>query len=167
MIYLFLDLSTSSSGWCVANSVGEMLGYGCIQSAATNILKRVQVMQRSIQKLIQDYKVDKIIAEEVHLDDFKSTHTYKVLTWLQGIVILGAYEVNPKIQYDFIQASSWRSKIGIKTGRGIKREELKKKDIEYVKQKYNIDVNDDIADAISIKDAYLKGILIDKGFDWT
>lgn len=124
-------------------------------------------MQHGIQKLIQEYKVEKIIAEEVHLDDFKNTHTYKVLTWLQGIILLGAYEVNPKIQYDFIQASTWRSKIGIKTGRGIKREVLKKQDIEYVKTKYKIDVNDDVADAIAIKDAYLKSIKLDQGFDWS
>ena len=43
---------------------------------------------------------------------------------------------------------------GIKTGRVIKRAELKKKDIEYVKGKYNIEVNDDIADAIGIADSY-------------
>lgn len=38
----------------------------------------------------------------------------------------------------------------------IKRETLKIEDIKYVKNKYNIDANDDICDSICLLDAYLK-----------
>lgn len=167
MNYLFLDLSTASTGWCAANDKGQNLGYGCIQSAATNILKRMQVMKLSIQKLVEQYKIDKIIAEDVHLDGFKNTHTYKVLTQLSGVILVGAFEINPKLQYDYMLPNSWRSKIGIKTGRGIKRETLKKEDIRYVKENYGITVNDDVADAIALKDGYFKSKQIETGFDWS
>lgn len=111
-------------------------------------------MREAIKQLVKENNIDKIVAEEVHLDDFKNTHTYKILTWLQGIILLAAYEENPKIDYEFILPNSWRSKIGIKTGRGVKRETLKAKDMEYVKNKYGISANDDVCDAICIKDAY-------------
>ena len=51
--------------------------------------------------------------------------------------------------------NSWRSKIGIKTGKGIKREELKQKDIEFVEKTFGITVNDDIADACGIAWSYI------------
>ena len=42
----------------------------------------------------------------------------------------------------------------IKQGRGIKRDQLKPQDIQYVQNKYHVKVNDDEADAICIFDAY-------------
>lgn len=82
------------------------------------------------------------------------THTTKVLMWLQAAIIIAAYEINPKIEYEFVNASEWRAALKIKQGRGIKRNQVKISDIEYVKNKYNITVNDDQADAICIFDAY-------------
>ena len=54
------------------------------------------------------------------------------------------------------QYSSHTSKIlmWLQQGPGIKRNNLKPQDIQYVKNKYNITVNDDEADAICIFDAY-------------
>lgn len=111
-------------------------------------------MRDEIQKIITKYKVDKIVAEEVHADT-PNNHTNKVLLWLQGVIEVLAFEfsISP-IEVELIQASSWRSKIGIKTGRGIKRSEVKQADIEYVLQKYGIEANDDICDAICIHDSY-------------
>ena len=74
--------------------------------------------------------------------------------WLQGIIVIAAYECKKTIQIQFIGASEWRAAIKIKQGRGIKRDELKPRDIQYVQNKYNIKVNDDQADAICIFDAY-------------
>ena len=60
------------------------------------------------------------------------------------------YDYNKKLEMELIYPSSWRASIGIKTGRGIKRTTLKEKDIQFVKENYNLDVNDDEADAICI-----------------
>lgn len=162
MNYLFLDLSTTSTGWAIADNEGKLVKYGCITSSSTNFIKRIIKIKEQLFNLIKEYKITNIIAEEVHLDDFKSTHTYKVLIYLQYAMLEAMYLADPKISYEFIQANSWRSKIGIKTGRGIKRETLKKADIQYVQDNYGIVVNDDIADAICLKDAYFN----DRGFDW-
>ena len=55
-----------------------------------------------------------------------------------------------------MQANKWRKNLGIKTGRGIKRENLKPLDIKYVKDTYGIDANDDVCDAICLYTAYFK-----------
>jgi len=44
----------------------------------------------------------------------------------------------------------------MKLGPKVKREELKQASKDLIKQKYNIDVNDDISDAILIGNAYLQ-----------
>lgn len=76
--------------------------------------------------------------------------THRALMWLQGGVALMLYAYNKKLEMELIYPSSWRAAIGIKTGRGIKRTSLKEKDIQFVKENYNLDVNDDEADAICI-----------------
>ena len=53
-------------------------------------------------------------------------------------------------------ASHWRSQVGIKIGRGIKRDQLKTASKKIVKAIYNIDVNDDISDSICLGIAYIK-----------
>ncbi|MGE9950112.1 hypothetical protein [Coprococcus catus] len=60
-----------------------------------------------------------------------------------------------------IRPSSWRKAINLKQNKNIKREQLKQEAIDYVKEKYNIEVNDDIADAICIGDAVLNLFNID------
>jgi len=51
--------------------------------------------------------------------------------------------------------SEWRKVCQIKQGRGIQRATQKKYDIEWVEKNFNIQVNDDIADAIGIGYAYI------------
>lgn len=152
---LFLDLSSHSTGWCVADKYGNLLKYGCIQDTSTLLFKRLENLYNNLKTIIQENEIAQVVAEEVHLDDFKNTVTYKVLIWCQGVARYAIYNtLGNKTDLELIQASSWRSKIGIKMGKGIRREELKKQDMEYVKLNYNLEVNDDIADSICLKDAY-------------
>lgn len=150
---LFLDLSSKSTGYAVADQQGNLLDYGCITASSSDVLERIEKISNELVKIFTVSQVQSVVAEEVR-QDRTNNHTTKILTWMQGIVLEKFHSVNKKMQYEFIQPSSWRSKIGIKTGAGIKREQLKKEDINYVKQKYNLDVNDDVADAIGIMDAY-------------
>lgn len=154
-LLLALDLSTQSSGWALKDlKTQELVDYGCITSSKKDAIVRITEMRSALSEILSAHpSIQKVIAEEVRLDNL-NLHTQKLLTYTQFALIDSIYQTNPEIKYEFIQPSSWRSKIGIKTGRGIKRAELKKKDIEYVKDKYNIEVNDDIADAIGIADSY-------------
>lgn len=150
---LTLDLSSKASGWCVSAAAG-IENFGCITASSADPVRRIIKMRDKISELIKQYNIKTIVVEEVRTD-YKNVHTYKILTWLQAAIVIAAYEIDPKIEIEYMQASTWRSLIGIKTGRGIKREVLKAKDIEYVNNKYNFNItSDDIADAIGLRDAY-------------
>ena len=109
-------------------------------------------MRDQLSKIIKDNKIDKIIMQEVRPQ--YNSHTNKVLMWLQAVIVVATYQINAKIQFEFIQAVQWRAALKIKQGRGVKREKLKPQDIQYVQDKYKLKVNDDEADAICIFDAY-------------
>lgn len=152
MIILALDLSTKSTGFAIGTDKGEIIKSGCITAAQKDVIKRIIRMRDSLTKIIQQNKIEQIVMEEV-LPEFNS-HTSKVLMWLQAAITIATYETNPNIQCEYIGPAEWRKTLNIKQGRGIKRQNLKKQDIEYVQKKYNITVNDDQADAICIFDAY-------------
>ena len=151
MKILSLDLSTKSSGWAVFDN-GILLDYGCITSSSTDLLKRINVMIDGFKEILKKHNdINKVIAEEVRPETgVHNLKTHRALMWLQGGIALALYEFNKKLELELIYPSSWRATIGIKTGRGIKRTSLKEKDMQFVKENYNLDVNDDIADAICI-----------------
>ena len=106
---------------------------------------------------IQDNEtIDKIIVEEVRPDCGSSNvQTHKALMYLQAALeFLIHDDFNKKIDIEYIYPSSWRAKCGIKNGRGIHRETLKQADIRFVKEKFNIETDDDTADAIAIGYSY-------------
>ena len=151
MRILSLDLSTKQSGWCIGqNAIPQSHGY--ISASSKDVIKRIIKMRDQLSILIKNNKIDKIIMEEVRPQ--YNSHTNKVLMWLQAAIVIMAYEINPSINYEFIGASEWRAALRMKQGRGIKRNDLKPQDVQYVQDKYNIKVNDDQADAICIFDAY-------------
>ena len=151
MKILTIDASTHSTGYAIGQNE-KLIKHGCICSNKKNVIQRIIIMRNQLSKIIQNENIEKIIMEEVRPE--YNSHTNKVLMWLQAIIIITAYEINSKIQYELIGASSWRAALHMKQGRGIKRETLKNQDIKYVEDKYNIKVNDDEADAICIFDSY-------------
>ena len=136
MNILSLDLSTKSSGWAYFEN-GELKDHGCITSASTDLIKRIYIMRDGIAEILDKYSVG-------------NTKTHRALMWLQAATAFLIHDNYSAIEIEYIYPSSWRAALGIKNGRGIKRTSLKEQDIEYVKEKYNISVNDDEADAICI-----------------
>ena len=151
MRILSLDLSTKSSGFALGQD-GSLQDHGCITATSKDVIKRIIKMRDQLSKIIKEYKVDKIIMEQVRPE--YNSHTNKVLMWLQAVIVVAAYQVDSSIECQFIGASTWRAALKIKQGRGVKRQALKPQDIQYVQNKYHIQVNDDEADAICIFDAY-------------
>ena len=150
MTILSLDLSSKSSGWAIFED-GFLKDYGCITSSSLDLLKRINIMKDELKTIVEKYQPNKVVAEEVRPENgMQNIKTHRALMWLQGGVALMLYDYNKKLELDLIYPSSWRAAIGIKTGRGIKRTSLKEKDIQFVKENYNLDVNDDEADAICI-----------------
>lgn len=148
MIIMSIDGSTKSTGIAIFDNK-QLIYYKCISASGTNMLNRISVIVHGIDEIARKYKVEKVFMEDVIPEDVKHNQSvYKALMYLQGAVALMFNKL--KIQVIYFTASEWRAKVGIKTGRGVKRDVLKAKSIALVKEAYHIDVNDDIADSICI-----------------
>ena len=153
MNILSLDLSTKSSGWAIYIDK-DLKDYGCITSASTDLIKRIQIMTTAIKEILEKYSnINKIVLEEVRPEggyNVGNLQTHRALMWLQASIAFMLHDNYKNIEIEYIYPSSWRAACGIKNGRGIKRTTLKEADIDFVKEKFGIQVNDDIADAICI-----------------
>lgn len=154
MKVLGLDLSTTSTGYCVYDN--EKVNYGYIQYPKNKILTygvikpskkqdaidRIIYIEKEIKELIIAKEVEYVCIEE--LSSMRGASTTKVLATLQGHLEV---ELRKKeMLVTKCRPSEWR-KCKVK---GRTRQELKSSAIEYIKNKYNLEVNDDEADAICI-----------------
>lgn len=145
-----LDMSTHSTGFSVFEDK-TLIDYGCITAASADLLKRIDKIVNELAVILNKYNdVETIYMEEVIPSVGKNVKTWKALMYLQAIFMMKLHKEFPNIKVELIYPNSWRSRIGIHTGKGITREKLKAEDIKFVKNHYNIDVNDDTADAICI-----------------
>lgn len=153
MKILALDLSTKSTGYAIFDNK-QLINYDCLTASSKDPINRIKLIIKQLDNiLLCNPDIEKIILEEVHPtteQNSKSIHTYKILMYLQAALTFLVHEQYNNIPIIFIYPSEWRSRVGIHTGRSITREQLKQDSINFVKQKYNINVNDDIADAISL-----------------
>ena len=155
MNIIAIDASTKSSGVAVYKH-NKLEEYTCITSSSSNLFTRIQVMVDGIKDiLIKNPDIQYLVLEEVRQQGFINIKTYKALMYLQGCIGMMLNNSFKHIQLDFLYPSSWRKVCGIKQGRGVQRTAQKENDIQWVKQNFNIDVNDDIADAIGLGYAYI------------
>lgn len=155
MKILSLDCSTKSTGWSIFEET-NLQEYGCITSASTDLFKRIHKMVDEIDNLIKNNNINKLIMEEVRPDiGTTNLNTHRALMWLQGAIAMMVHDNYPKVTIEYLYPSEWRKCCKIKTGRGVKRDTVKKSDIQFVEETFGIKVNDDIADAIGIGYAYL------------
>lgn len=151
MEILALDGSTHSTGWAIFNDA-TLCDYGCITATSSDVIKRIEKMQKDIQLLLTNHSdITKVIMEEVRPDQgFQNLKTHKALMYLQAAITFLIHDDFPAVTIEMVYPSSWRKQCGIKTGSGIKRASLKQADIAFVQQQFKITVNDDVADAIGI-----------------
>ena len=124
-------------------------------ATSTDLINRINKMTKELKEIIDNNgPINKIILEEVRPDGrgygVGNLQTHRALMWLQAAVAFLIHDNYNNIEIVYVYPSSWRAAIGIRTGRGIKRTDLKKRDIAFVEEKYSIKVNDDIEDAIGI-----------------
>jgi len=168
---LALDLSTKSSGYAIFEDQ-NLVKYACITASSTNLFKRIDKMVQELTTVLTENKIDKVVIEDVLPEDVRgNNNVFKALIYLQAFVVhlLDNYNLTPI----FFTASHWRKLCGINTGRGVRRESLKPRDIAFVQSQFGITVNDDIADAICIGFAAIGGtikepqvITTDDGFEF-
>lgn len=171
MITIAIDASTKSTGVAVFKDKELVAKYNFINNAS-GVLKRIKYMTDKIEEVYKEYKSEKvqIVMEQVipdNLNDAKWTrnqNTFKALFYLQAAIVLMFDHYN--LEVELVGASTWRKWCGIKQG-GANRETLKFRDVDFVKQNYNLEVNDDVADAICIGHGKIHHEPEPQAFNWT
>lgn len=149
---LSFDQSTSSTGYAIlgiTNNDIKLKEYGLIEQKSKDKDKLTKMM-RQICELICTYAPDYVVIE----DTFMSINatSLKELCKLQGAIIYQCSINN--IPITIYSPTHWRKCVGFEKVKGLKRAELKEKSKELVFNKFNIQVQDDISDAICIGMAY-------------
>lgn len=160
-------------GWIAVKVIGfdqasKVTGYGVFEdgkltkhgmiTVTGDTDTRMHKMFRDILKVIAEENADVVCIEGTHFQN--NQNAFKLLAQLQGM-ITGVCDLFGITLRDYPPAL-WRSKAGIKEGRGVKREELKQLAVEYVKDQFGVECSNDEAEAIVIsyvgyKDAIAKG----------
>lgn len=155
MNLIAIDASTKSSGIAIYKH-NKLQKVDCIKATSSDLFNRIKVMLLELKKLLQQNpNLEYIVLEQVRQQSLVNIKTYKALMYLQGCICLLVHESFKHISVNFIYPSSWRKVCGIAQGRGVQRKKQKQNDIQWVKQNFNLDVNDDIADAIGIGYAFI------------
>ena len=123
----------------------------CKKKYKDNSEQRLQDMCIAIINLLREYRPDIIVIEKLNVG--RNMVAVRHLAKVTGVVY--CYSILNNCFYYEIQASQWRSQIGIQA-KNRKREEYKRLAIEYVKNIFGINVTDDEADSICAGIGYIK-----------
>ena len=149
MLVAGIDASTTATGVAIMQD-GELIYYELIaidSKKEKDAYKRVQEMLVRICSILDEYDVAKVYMEKAICKGGNVDITIK-LAYLSGGMYL--YCTQNDIVFNNPVPSTWRAVVGIPNGRGILRDTQKKCAIKAVKDTYNIDVGDDVAEAICI-----------------
>lgn len=150
-ILIALDESTTCTGYAVFND-SELIKHGLFALKSKDVLERVSYIMEEIEKLIKTYKPDNMVIEDVQIT--MNAATAKSLLGLQFMIEVYAHRNN--ISCKTYRTTKWRKILGLSNSRSLDRKAKKQETINYVKDKYGIDVlKDDESDAIAIGTAYL------------
>ena len=129
----------------------KFFGTGCIKpDKVLSSIQRIIYIERELKAIWKQYEPEYIIIEE--LVTFRNSNTTRMLIGLIQHLMIEFTKYDALVI--LVRPTEWRkNKI-----KGKHREDLKKESIEYVKNKYGIDVNDDVSDAIIIAE-YDAGVM--------
>ena len=150
-ILIALDESTTCTGYAVFDD-SELIEHGTFSFKSKDVLERVSLIMEEIENLIDTYKPDNMIIEDVQIT--MNAATAKSLLGLQFMIEVYAHRNN--ISCETYRTTKWRKILGLSNSRSLDRKAKKQETIDYVKDKYGIEIlKDDESDAIAIGTAYL------------
>lgn len=146
-----IDSSTNKTGFAIWED-GKFIRSGLIDlSSNKDITKRLPEMMKQITTLLSDEKADLVYVEEMNVT--RNAQVARFLVRLQGAIQYWC-AINGK-WFETIQPTKWRKAIDLK-GKSRKREDMKQAAIDHVDTEFDLQVNDDEAEAICIGQAVLK-----------
>lgn len=152
------DQSTRCSGYAVFED-GKYVTSGVIDMNKSQLEtdKRSFEMAKEIWKVIKKYNPQELVIENVQQQS--SPSTVIVLARLAGMII--GYAEAHNVHVHILLPSQWRKALGYSQGAKVKRQELKKQSINYVKNNLGLDLSEDECEAIA------EGIAAHKIYKWT
>lgn len=144
-----IDSSTKKTGMALFVR-GELEEFELIDISKLGLAldDRINEMGRQLIAMLNHWKPSMVFIEEPK--GHQNLELVRKLATILGIV--RGWCINNGIYYSEMKPSEWRKHCGLDQG-NKKRAELKAESVEYVKTKYGVEVNDDVADAICIGDA--------------
>ncbi len=146
-----IDPSTTCSGAAIIDN-GKLTVHEIFDLKKNrDTFDRIGTMIFELGDFIQKQKPDVVYVED---PNGKSAKIAKMISNVIGGIMYACYVCG--CEFELLTASQWRSVLGIKLssgGKHLTREELKKEDIAWVRDKYGIECGDDEADAICIANA--------------
>lgn len=151
---LALDQATITSGWSIYDD-GKLIKFGAHTSEGSKNTERIANTKYWFASMIAKWHPDLVILEDIQLQTYKkeldskeyeeAVIVFKKLAHLQGVLKNYLYETG--IPYKTVAPATWRHATNIK---GNKRTDQKKNAQLKIKKLYDIQVSQDIADAILI-----------------
>lgn len=140
-----IDMATKKTGIAIIHN-GKLQKYKLIDySPIKDTEERITKMTNEICRLINVTHVSSVWIE----DNYSSVNirVSKILTLILGGV--RHYCVNNGVKFHAVLPTQWRKYFKMNNGHP-KRDELKRRSVEFVKTHFKLDVNDDVSDAICI-----------------
>ena len=121
----------------------KYFGTGCIKPNKTlSTFQRIIYIEKELKDIWKEYEPEYIVIEE--LVTFRNSNTTRMLIGLIQHLVIEFTKYDALVV--LVRPTEWRkNKI-----KGKCREDLKEASKQYVREKYGIEVNDDIADSVII-----------------
>jgi len=163
---LGIDASTNSIAFCLMEN-DKPLKWGKIELSGSDIYEKIFDAKKKMSLMLEELKSDYIVVEGAIL--VKSADAVIKLSYVYGVVIAELMSSGSRVIT--ISPSSWQAYIGNKNSTKMEKDKLKfenpgktdswykaqlrnarkQKTVDWVKEKFNIDLNDfDVADAFGI-----------------
>ena len=149
MKLLAFDQSGKKTGWCCIED-GKYVKSGIIDKhTITDTYTRIGEMGIAICQQIKELNPDIVVIEDIQSQG--SIATVVQLARLQGFILGWCYVKH--IRIEIIRPTEWRKVLGFAQGPKVKRQELKEQSLNYVKDKYKMELAEDEAESVCISDA--------------
>ena len=141
-----LDTSTKCSGVATFDNC-KLVDYQLFDfHKEKDVERRIDMMGKELLSYLKKQKPDIIWIEH---PQGQGSNVSMVGKLCEILGIVRAYAIEKKVDYHEIMPSEWRKYAKFDQGKK-ERDQLKQMSIQYVKDNFDIDVTDDISDAISI-----------------
>lgn len=144
-----LDQATHLTGYSIFDD-GRLIHYGVYSARGNTEIERICNIKQWLMSMVENWKPDFVGLEGIQYQEEASGQkmgvtVFQALARLQGVLMETCHSMN--IKFDIAATNTWRNQIGVK---GRSRTDRKRSMQLIVKEKFDVSVTDDIADAIGI-----------------